>query len=118
MVLFLGLDPGLSGATALVDEAGRMVMVNDMPVTSRGNGRVKREVDAIGIAQLLRPYVCDIAHSIVESVSARPGQGVSSMFSLGHSLGTAAAVIACLGIGFEFMSAAKWKRLAELPSDK
>jgi crossover junction endodeoxyribonuclease RuvC len=63
-------------------------------------------------------HVQEIAHGIVESIGARPGQGVASMFSMGHSFGTATAVLACLGIGFELLPATKWKRLAELPAEK
>lgn len=118
MSLYLGIDPGLSGAIALVSGDGRLVMVNDMSLTPRGNGRVKHEVDAAGLAHLLRPRLQQIAHGIVELVGAMPGQGVASMFSMGHSFGTATAVLACLGIGFELLPAAKWKRLAELPGDK
>src|SRR4051812_44494106 len=107
MHLYLGLDPGLSGAVTLLSSDGKIIMLADMPATARGVGRVKHEVDSVGIARLLQPYSRDIAHGVVENVSARPGQGVASMFSLGHSFGTATAVLACLGIAFELMSAAK-----------
>jgi len=116
--LYLGIDPGLSGAIALVSGDGQFVMVEDMPLTARGNGRVRHEVDAGGIAHLLRSHASDIVHGIIEQVAAMPGQGVASMFSLGHSLGTATAVVASIGIGFELLPPARWKRLAELPADK
>ena len=118
MSLFLGIDPGLSGAIALVSGDGQFVMVEDMPVTRRGNGRVRHEVDAGGITHLLRSHAGDIVHGIIELVAAMPRQGVASMFSLGHSLGTATAVVASIGIGFELLPPTKWKRLAELPADK
>ena len=118
MNLYLGIDPGLSGAIALVSDNGRFVMLEDMPTTARGNGRVRHEVDAGGIAHLLRSHASDIVHGIVEQVAAMPRQGVASMFSLGHSLGTATAVVASIGIGFELLPPARWKRLAELPADK
>jgi len=116
--LFLGLDPGVTGAVALVSADGCLVLVEDLPTTARGSGRVKRECNAAGLAQLLRPYGGDVAHGVVELVAAMPRQGVASMFSIGHSAGTATAVLACLGIGFELLPPAKWKRLAELPADK
>ena len=56
MSVYLGIDPGLSGAIALVNDDGRLVMVEDMPTTARGNGRVRHEVDAGGIAHLLRSH--------------------------------------------------------------
>ena len=118
MNLFLGIDPGLAGAIALVNDNGRFAVVEDMPTTRRGNGRVKHEVDAGGIAHLLRPHAAEVTFGIVELVGARPGQGVASMFSLGHSFGVATSVLACMGIAYELLSSTKWKRLAELPADK
>lgn len=118
MTLFLGVDPGLGGAVALVDGNGRMVMVEDMPVMARGAGRVKHEVDAAGLLHLLRPQAVDIAFCTVERVGARPGQGTASMFSLGHSAGVIDGILAALQVAHETMSAAKWKRLADLPAEK
>jgi crossover junction endodeoxyribonuclease RuvC len=99
--IFLGIDPGLSGAIALVNGYGELVAVEDMPIAARGGGRVKHEVDAAGITHMLRPHVSDIAHGIVERVGAMPGHGVAGVFSFGHSFGVATAVLACFGIGFE-----------------
>lgn len=48
MRLTLGVDPGLSGALALLGPD--VVIVEDMPVMPRGNGRVKHEVDAAALA--------------------------------------------------------------------
>jgi crossover junction endodeoxyribonuclease RuvC len=118
MSLYLGIDPGLSGAIALVSGDGQFVMVEDMPLMARGNGRVRHEVDAGGIAHLLRSHASDIVHGVIEQVAAMPGQGVASMFSLGHSAGAATATLAVLGVGFELMAPAKWKRIVELPADK
>jgi len=118
MKLYLGIDPGLSGAIALVDGETRCVMLEDMPTAARGHGRVRHEVDAGGVVHLLHGYADRIAHSVIEQVSAMPRQGVASMFSLGHSFGTVTAVIATLGVGFELIAPARWKRVAQLPADK
>jgi crossover junction endodeoxyribonuclease RuvC len=116
--MFAGFDVGLTGALALIDATGRMVMIEDMPVTARGNGRVKHELYAAGLLHLLRPHAAEITFGIVERVGARPGQGVASMFSLGHSTGVIDGVLAALHIPHQTMSATKWKRLAELPAEK
>src|SRR4051812_21687671 len=107
---YLGIDPGLSGAIALVSADGSLAMVEDMPISGRGAGHVKHEADPAGVAHLLRPHVSGIRHGVVELVTAMPGQGVSSMFSLGNSLGVVTAVLACLGIGYELLPPTKWKR--------
>jgi crossover junction endodeoxyribonuclease RuvC len=35
-------------------------LLEDLPTIARGNGRVKRELDAVGLARLLRPVTRDI----------------------------------------------------------
>ncbi len=79
--------PGLSGTIALVNADGALFAVEDMPTTVRGNGRVKREVDAVGLNHLLQPHAGAIAFGLGERVGAMPGPGLASMFSLGHSTG-------------------------------
>ena len=116
--LFLGVDPGLSGAVAIVHGDGTLHSVEDMPVQARGNGRVKHEVDAAGLLHLLRPHTEAIAFALVERVGARPGQGVASMFSLGHSTGIVDGILAALTIPHETKPAATWKKLAGVPADK
>src|SRR4051812_44333855 len=57
---YLGIDPGLAGAIALVRADGSLGMVEDMPTSARGSGHVKHEADATGLAHLLRPHVSEI----------------------------------------------------------
>ena len=116
--LYLGIDPGLTGAIALVNADGTLFAVEDLPTTARGSGRVKRELDAAGLVHLLRPHAADIAFGLVERVGAMPGQGVASMFSLGHSTGVLDGILAALGIPHRVVTPATWKKLAELPADK
>jgi len=114
----VGIDPGLTGAVAFYAPGSRTAWVKDLPTVQRGIGkaRVRRELDAAGLAHLLRPW--DIDTAFVEAVSARPGQGVASVFSLGHSLGTICAVLSALGIAWQPVAPAVWKKALRLPSDK
>jgi hypothetical protein len=118
MSLYLGIDPGLTGAIALVHADGSLHSVEDMPTTARGSGRVKREVDAAGLLHLLRVHAAEITFGLVERVGARPGQGVASMFSLGHSTGVLDGVLGALRIPHQVVTPAKWKTRAGLPADK
>ena len=116
--LFLGADPGLHGAVALLDARGGLYMVEDMPILARGRGRVKYEVDAAALTRLLRPHAADIRLGMVEAVTAMPRQGSASTFSLGHSLGVLTGVLQALGIPLQLVSPSAWKRAAGLSSDK
>lgn len=116
--LFLGIDPGLNGAIAILHADGSMHSVEDMPTLLRGKGTVKREVDAAGLAHLLRPIASEIQMAVVEKVGAMPQQGSASTFSLGHSYGTATAVIAALGIPLQLVAPVTWKKRMALTRDK
>ena len=65
--------PGLSGTIALVNADGALFAVEEMPTTVRWNGRVKREVDAVGLNHLLQPHVGAIAFGLGERVVRGPG---------------------------------------------
>ena len=72
--MHIGIDPGLSGAVAVLDAAGALVALCDTPTltlsTSRGT---RQEYDVPGLAALLQPYA---AHRPMSSWKRpRPCQG-------------------------------------------
>jgi hypothetical protein len=77
----LSFDPGLSGAWAVGDLHGALLACFPIPTIGEG---VQRRVDAANLADAIREYGA-YAFAIVEQVSARPGQGVSSMFRFGQT---------------------------------
>jgi len=104
----IGIDPGASGAIALL--VGReLVSVHDMPtVTVERNKAQKRQVCPAGLSllvQQLSPH-----KAIVEKVSAMPGQGVSSMFSFGRSVGIIEGVLAAKQIPVTFVTPQSWQK--------
>jgi len=117
-MIWLGIDPGLTGAVAAVDAKGRVHLLEDLPTITRGKGKVKRELDPAGLAHLLRPIAADIKIAVVEQVGSMPGQGVASVFSLGHSSGVISGVISTLGIPLQLVGPATWKKTFSLTRDK
>lgn len=111
MSVTVGVDPGKSGAIALLDSYGQLVTIYDMPVT--GN---------IVSAQLLAGLdfwgLDDFGTVVIEDVHAMPKQGVSSSFSFGRSLGAVEGVFAGAGRPITYVSPAKWKRALGLTADK
>jgi hypothetical protein len=109
----LGIDPGIAGALVLLVD-GEVTAVADMPiVTARG----KRRVCPAQLATLIASW-CPIEHAVIEAASARPRQGVSSMFGYGRGYGIAIGVLSALGVPFTEVSAVAWKRQLAVPSDK
>ena len=114
---FIGIDPGVHGAIALVNDQGGLVMVYDMPTIQLVVGKsTKARISPELLAALLRDH--QGATAVVEQVSAMPGQGVSSMFSFGESFGVIKGCLA--GVGFSFMTTtpAKWKKDMNINASK
>lgn len=118
-MITIGIDPGLSGAVAALRD-GAEPRVEDMPTVAKGAGSVKREVDPAGLVALLREMVPagEAVAVALERVNAMPGQGVSSVFSLGDSFGCARAAVAACRFELVYVTPAHWKKHYNLGSDK
>jgi crossover junction endodeoxyribonuclease RuvC len=112
--LVLGVDPGLSGALALVDPAGpALVDVLDMPLVRFGKAAI---VDGAALLDWLDGRA--IAAIVIEAVASRPGQGVASSFAFGRAVGGVEAVLAALGPPVTHVTPQQWKRRAGLAGAK
>ena len=87
---FIGVDPGLNGAIAVLDKDGLRVF--DMPV-ARSEKSGRRELDIPGLARLFNE-VCFLRDTfcVVEQQQAMTKQGVVSMFTLGVGYGAILAM--------------------------
>jgi crossover junction endodeoxyribonuclease RuvC len=118
-MLVIAVDPGLSGAVGFLRN-GQYVAVADMPTVLKGSGSVKLEVSPAGLKALLREHWLpdEGCAAVIERVNAMPGQGVSSVFSLGDSFGAARAVLSVGGIELTYTAPTAWKKYFKLSSDK
>lgn len=108
--LVIGIDPGVSGAVAILEQE-KLVMVFDMPMVEIKVGKaMKRRVSAEMLADELRLYANAGAVAWIEKVSAMPGQGVSSMFAFGEAYGLARGVLAGLGVPCHAVTPMQWKK--------
>ncbi len=110
----IGIDPGLSGGIAIL-ENNKVKEMFDMPVMSDGK-KNKRQLNSALLVQLVRDNIKDIEDTVmvVEQVNAMPGQGVTSMFNFGQSFGAIKGICAALGLPIFFVRPAKWKKHFEL----
>jgi hypothetical protein len=119
-MITIGVDPGLTGAIAILED-GEYVTLMDMPTTIKGgSGKVKYEVSPTAILQflVLRVPHATKAKAMIERVNSMPGQGAATVFSLGDSFGSARAVLACFGVPYIDVTPAVWKKHFGLSSDK
>lgn len=106
----IGIDPGLSGALAVLADGEPLVIV-DMP-TMRVDGH--NEVCARTLATSLRnirgqhPGAYFLA--VIEQVNGRAGWGATQGFRFGAGFGKVKAVLETLGIDYREVQAPVWKR--------
>lgn len=107
----ISIDPGLTGAVGIFQD-GELVELHDIPTIENGGGFVKRRVDAEALAELLWPH-CR-AQAVIEWVTAMPGNGSSSMFSFGATLGCCLGVLGALGIHTTKFTPREWHKVLDL----
>ena len=105
-----GIDPGLTGALAIIDE-DRVVFVDDLPVHQiHARKWTRAELDLGGMRELLTSHTYD--HVFIEQVAARPGQGVTSMFRFGLTAGQIVGLVAGLRVPYSLVLPQRWQRMA------
>ena len=96
---FIGIDPGKTGAAALI--------------TDEGNHEI---LDYPGSPSLIVETFMgweskyNIIMAALEKVGARPGQGVVSMFTFGRNLGAWEGIISAFSIPFMMPTPRQWQK--------
>lgn len=103
-MIYIGIDPGISGAMAVVDDSG---IAYAFPF------------DETDYVEELTKYVGNAkVRCVVEHVHSMPKQGVASSFKFGQNFGWILGAIAACGIQTELVNPQKWKREFSCTSDK
>jgi crossover junction endodeoxyribonuclease RuvC len=104
----IGIDPGLTGAIAILEPDGKLT-VHDMPtVEVRRHRKLKREINSAVLAGILTGH--QLARAFVERVGAMPGQGVSSVFAFGRSTGIVEGILAARLIPVTYVAPQTWRK--------
>lgn len=112
-VFYLGIDPGFSGALAVLHE--NTAVVFDVPIvkvkTKKG---FKTFFDMTGMARLLRRYANPstngfIVHAAIEKVGSMPEQGIVGAFRFGEGYGLWRGMLTAYNIPFTEVMPGQWK---------
>ena len=96
-MICIGIDPGVSGALAVLRE-GR-----DAQVVTWDPEAYKDALRAVSVAG-------ECAVACLEKVSAMPKQGVTSMFNFGENFGYIRGLLEANGIPYELVTPKKWQK--------
>ncbi len=98
---FIGVDPGLRGAIAVIDNDD--VQTYPMPT-------IDGDLDLTELSSLLFSFR-STPHSIyIEKVHAMPGQGVTSMFSFGKGYGCIIGIMHAYMLNYSFVTPQAWQK--------
>lgn len=107
MFRYVGIDPGKSGALAIIDADGKVRIVSfDL-----------KEYRGILMSKII--HLDREQYTIwIEQVHAMPGQGVTSMFHFGENFGQICGLLVGLGLEYNLVTPAKWKKSVGVTHDK
>ena len=107
---YLGIDPGLSGAWVLLESDGALVASDLVPQRAGRTG--KSGVDLAALAQAIAQATKGgNVIACLEQVGAMPGQGGTSMFTFGRTVGAWEGIVACMALRLVMVRPAAWSRL-------
>lgn len=100
------IDPGVTGAIALIDQDGYFLKLKDMPTYKTGI-KNQKEIDPIKLIDIFKEM--DPDYFILEKIHAMPKQGVTSTMNFGINFGIIKGAIAACNKEPILVSPQKWK---------
>ena len=114
MKVWVGIDPGLTGAVALIhgeSPLGGVIEIFDAPIAVVKKGKKKQGVplpdEMARIFYGIRDYNPIV---YIEQVHAMRKQGVTSMFNFGMGYGMWIGILAALSIPYQLVTPQRWKK--------
>jgi len=108
MTTYIGIDPGLQGAVAIIQSVGVVIIDTPTMQVKKGKGK-KTEYLPIEMAEVLIAYPgCQV---FIEKLHSMPGQGVSSSFRLGEGYGLWVGIVSALKLPLTKVTPQAWKKV-------
>lgn len=113
-----GLDPGLTGALAVLDFKDFRLHLWDTPTVSvkTAGSTTRKRCDPLAYTEALVHFPLD--GLLIENVHSTPNDGHVGAFSFGKVTGIAIGIAAGCEIPFTEVSPAKWKKDLQVPAAK
>lgn len=114
-MIYIGIDPGLSGAVGIISSPGmgnlcKILQVLDTPTALVEGEKTKRKYLAAAMALILEPFQGSECLVVLENVHSMPKQGVASSFNFGEGKGLWEGIIAAYKLPMELVSPQRWKK--------
>jgi Holliday junction resolvasome RuvABC endonuclease subunit len=112
-----GIDPGLTGALAVLDFETAHLHLWDTPTVSVQVGdKIRKRCDPIAYAKAIGHFPLD--YSAIENVASTPNDGHVGAFTFGKVTGIAIGIYAGMDLDLAQVHPAKWKMAMQTPAAK
>lgn len=120
---FVGIDPGLNGAIAIIDKDGKFVRVENLVkvIKEYATGFVKQNLSPLDLhlkLEIIKHYFSTKSLVAVEYVTSMPTDGAASAFSFGDTVGVIRAVLDCSILPYIYVPVKVWKKHFNLTNNK
>lgn len=122
--LYVGIDPGKSGAVVAIEQNRSIRVIEDTPVIEVKKGKKHQHqylesqmlqvLRRLPVSGLVRDYEVKMVY--IERAQAMPGQGGTSMFSIGYGFGLWIMALTALEIPHTRIEPARWKKELGFPT--
>lgn len=121
-MVYIGIDPGSTGAVALIDLEKRIIGFHDTPtVVVKSGKKMRTQIDVHACVAILREAssgkesfvtiekVAPMPNTRTEEGEPKQSMGVTSAFNFGMGYGIWQGICASLGIPYQLVHPATWK---------
>ena len=123
-MITIGIDPGLTGALAMLGHKAEFLRVSDIPVMKRlgPKAAVKNQVNGAALEEILRGWTEDYDKNeivaFIETPIAFPGQHVATIAAAFLTAGIIEGVLSARHFAHQLVRPADWKKAMGLSADK
>ena len=117
--MYLGIDPGFSGALAVLDKDLQVIHYQDMPIIEVAKKRELDEPELRNIFRRFSPYYVNLTVGIEKS-QTMPNQGIVSRGRFMASYGCLRGLCVGMSLPYILIRPPSWKKvmLADMPKEK
>jgi len=103
-LFYIGIDPGLKGAWACLDEHGCLVDLGDLQARQS-----RLDCGALTRSLVELQKSSGVGHAVIEHAQSFAGEGHKGAFTFGHCLGAIEGVLSGLGFAVAKIKPLTWK---------
>lgn len=120
MTYYMGIDPGINGGIAVIDESGNFVFAKPTPcIKIKKNNKSKSDYDVSTMADYVRSFLDKDLTVCQELTHAMPGNGGVSMYHFGRGHGIWEGIVGAFALPYVLCTPQKWKGMyPSLSQDK